>query len=378
MNLAKIAVFVFIAVMMISWKGLAEDSTILGWASSQTAPDTNRVEKLKREFLSLKRPIAVGTFVEKTSTSLAFGNSIAYVTIGGDGKNFLEKSTVEELTYALWPFFEDDKYDADATLMLLCKLHVRISATYELTQDSQSVKRFWPTERKGMIRLCKRSCQFALGEPDWWYPHLVLFDREKVLAECNDNPVARASYIAAMQKALANPNIRTENPLGVDETLGVLSALHAVEAAPTYVSYLLFDRTTGGDFRLATTNAMQLVDKTDSLPFENCLPQLKLKVAPLVLARIANATHDEMSCEIGGGGLPLLSINYFWLMHIREAQAVECVEAFIRAHQDYAEQQIANLDTILDAIKTKKYRPFFMNGSDWSAPVAANAPPTKP
>jgi len=85
-----------------------------------------------------------------------------------------------------------------------------------------------------------------------------------------------------------------------------------------------------------------------------------------------------MSCEIGGGGLPLLSINYFWLMHIKEAQAVECVEAFIRAHQDYTEQQIANLNVILDAIKTKKYRPFFMNGSDWFAPVATNAPPTKP
>ena len=345
----------------------------------QTSPNTNRIAQLKQAFLLLNRPIDVSTFVEQPSTSALYDNSVAYVTIGGDGKRFLESAPTLDLCYALWPFLENPQYDADSALMLFCKLHERIIARYELTQNSQSVANYWPTERAGIIKRCKRLCQVALHQPDWWYPHQVLFDREKVLAESKDNRVARASYIAAMQKALADPNIRTENPLGVEETISLLSALNARNSASTLVSYLLFDKTTGMDFRLSSVSQLTRgILGNDKPPFVGYLPWLKREPLSLIFKRIADATPEEMSCEVGGGAIPYFMIDYFWIIDVSEKDAIDLINGYIHTCPDLSGKQCANLVIIIDAIRTKKYRPFFMKGSDWAAPIATNAPPTKP
>jgi hypothetical protein len=379
---------VSVAVMLASSIGLAEERESLGWARNQVTPDTNRVEQLKREFLSLKRPIDVGTFVEKPSTSLVIGNSIAYVTIGGDGKKFLEKATVKEVVYALWPFLDGVEHDADAALMLLCKLHVRISAGYELTQDSQSAKRSWPRERTGIVRVCKRSSQFALAEPDWWYPHNVLFDLTVVLEESRTNPVVRAGYIAAMQKALEDPKIRLENPLGVDETLVTLSFLNATEAAKTMVDYMFFDRSTGSDYRIpedGTTNGFWDPNKPHNLglPCNRDLPRLGEACVPYVLARIADSSETERSTRVGGGAQTILPMFYFIAVGFSEEQAVAAIARFKQEHKELTNVQLGALNELVEVIEKKKFRPDGFRGcrervpASWAVPVSTNDVPGK-
>jgi hypothetical protein len=366
-----------VAVLGLALTARAQDSNVLRAAMERVEVEAKQAESVRKAFRELERPFDVRTIVDRPSTIRRYDTSSAHIELRGKARIFVDTTGANELIVALWPYLDDPQYDADACMCLLSKLKTPISAAYPLAKSADNLKKHWPQERKSMVSMSKGAARGALGQPDWWYPHPVLFDRVAVLTESKTNAPARANYIAAMRKALEDPKIRTENPLGVHETLSALSALHATEAAQSYVDYLLFDRRTGKDFRLTTTNIVQLIDFTDSLPMEACLPQLKLNATPLVLTRIANATPEEMSCEVGGGGLPLLSINYFWLMHIREEQAIETVEGFKRNHQEMAESQIANLDVILDAVKAKKHRQFWMDGSDWAAPKT-NAPASKP
>jgi hypothetical protein len=345
------------------------------------APSEERLTVVRKQFMTIKHPLSFHLNVEKTSSSVKYDNSRAFIVLDDDAKRLAEVNTENELIHGLWPFLDEHAYDSDAMLILLACVHAHVSEGYAIHYDARSDDPdSWPRQREDMIAFCKTQCRRFLGQPEWWYPHKVLFDRDTVLAESKTNALARTAYIAAMQKALADPKIRSDNPLEVKSILGLLCELDANEAATNFCDYLFYDWKTASEHRIQEHDKSdQGIYPVSSLAAIACLARLGEKSMPQVFDRFANATPEECSMQVGGGGLPILAIRYFYLQFMKETDAVKKLEDYKQEHPNLTELQITALNSILDAIKTKKYRPFFMDHSDWAAPKTAstNAPPTK-
>lgn len=247
----------------------------------------------------------------------------------------------------------------------------------------------WPQSRPYAVDKCRRLCRSVLGQPEWWYPHPVLFDRGLVLAESKTNAAVRAAHIDAMVKALADPKIRGENPLEVNNILLILDALKAREAVQTFVDYLFYDWRTGGDYCLREGDLIPPPrydpNKPNNLsqvqlPAFMYLPRLGDVSVPLVIRRLANATEEERSVEIGGGAAPAIAIKYFMWLRLTEKQALDAIADFQSKEEDLSEEQKATLAEVTAAILEKKYRSdaLLKNSNPivrtW-APSFTNAPP---
>ena len=64
----------------------------------------------------------------------------------------------------------------------------------------------------------------------------------------------------------------------------------------------------------------------------------------------------ERSVTTGGGGTTAFAVLYFIELGFTESQAVEAIDTYKRQHAGLSVQQIASLDAILEAIRTKQFR----------------------
>jgi hypothetical protein len=175
----------------------------------------------------------------------------------------------------------------------------------------------------------------------------------------------RAAHIEAMVKALADPKIRTDNPLEVNSILLILDALKAREAAQSFVDYMFYDWRAGRDYRLNDGDMLPLPRYDASkphnlaqvqLPVLLYLPRLGDVSVPMVLRRFANATDEERSVAVGGGAATAIVIKYFMWLRFTEQQALDAIADYQNKERDLSKEQIGALGELADAIKTKKYR----------------------
>lgn len=341
-------------------------------ASAARPPSEERIEEVRKQFRDLRRPIEYESKVDRDDPRIP----LHWIELRGQAKAFAETFSKEELIHGLWNYMDDPSYDAEATILLLGAVGWRHVEAWKLTYRSCSDPGNWAEVKKHFMEWCRIDCRRAIGEPPEWYPHKVLFDRETVLTASRTNAAARAAYIAAMQKALADPRIRTENPLEANSIILLLSALDAKEAANTFVNYMFYDWRRGGDYRMSSPDDLVRNIYRVNPPLLTCLPRLGKQSLPLVLGRLADATGEELSVQPGGGGAPVFAVQYFWLLNLTEAQAIKEIEDYKSARRDLTDKQVGSLDEIIDVIRMKKYRPSHVRG-DWAAPSATNTVPRK-
>lgn len=346
------------------------------------SPTEESIAHTRAAFLALSRPLAYKYVLDKPArnpgaTSL---DAVSHIELYGDAKVLAENTPAAELIYALWPFLTNCMYDAEAFIVLEGALEPRIAGDWELNFVSLEKPGSWPGFRGHSIEHCQRMCRSALNQPEWWYPHPILFDRQRVLAESKTNAAVRLAYIDAMVKALADPNIRSENPLEVKNMFGILSAMKAIEATPSFCNYLFYDWKTGKDHRISAQDDVSNGSYPGSaLGAVACLARLGKGTVSLVLDRFSRASPEELSTNTGGAGIPVLAIRYFTLLGISEADAIKQINDFRVKDPNLPEARKAALDSIVDAIQGKKYRPDFLSTErpEWSAPASTNIPPRK-
>jgi len=357
------------------------------WGEEVTVGNTafqRRVEEALKDFAALPRPLE---YIAK-SREIDMGDHVSWLELRGETRRFAEKYDVRVLAYALWPMMDAKKGDADAVIVMFGKIKQYDASPDKLTYRSYADQGNWARLRDSYIDACKIAYRQALGQPDWWYPHPVLFDRDTVLADSASNAAVRSRYIAEMQKALVDPKIRAENPLEVSSILMTLFALNATEAAETFVDYMFYDWRAAHDYRLlegdfgSPTNG--LPGRPHSfyqvqVPCTLYLPRLGESCVPFVIKRFADGTPEERSVEIGGGALPAFAVYYFVLLHYTEAKAVDAITAYEHLHPELSARQLDALNEIVVAIEKKKYRSDrFLLSDDtvtrgW-APSATNSP----
>ena len=332
-----------------------------------SGPNGEEAVKLRGEFLAQAVPISYEPHVKQADQF-----HISWIELTGRTQAFAERHSATDLIYAFWPWFDNPQHAPEATVLLLGVTHREMMRPQRLSYVDRANPGNWARLASGYMDECKIACRLALNQPDWWYPHKVLFDRDTVLAETKSNGVVRASYIAAMQKALSDPKIQTENPLEVKNVLEILSALKAKEAAHTFVDYMFYDWRRGRDYRLQVGEAPRRDCSTNELarfehgnigsliqsplPCITFLPLLGDSCVASVIQRLADCSPEERSMFVGGGAAPACVIYYFIYCKYTEGQAIGAIEAFKRSHPELRTDQIAILDEVLDAIRTKKYR----------------------
>ena len=339
-------------------------------------PDT-RNAAVRQAFRELERPIEYILLRQGDSHG-----PMSFISLQGGASAFARRYSAAELVYALWPLLDSPEDDADAALILMGKLNVTLY-TDSFTYRQPSERGNWSAMRTYCVETCRIYARRALGQPEWWYPHPVLFDRGRVLAESKTNAVVRAAHIEAMVKALADPKIRTENPLEANNILLILDALKAREAAETFVQYALFDWSTGADFRRRSDSTNDFSDVHGlTLPIVTLIPRLGAHALPLVLERFGNATAEEYSVQRGGGALPVLAVMYFIGCGYSESASIAAIDTFLHRSEELGDAQVSALRGIQHAISAKLYRPAWLTRvrtqsyRAWAAPVATNVATT--
>ena len=352
-------------------------------------PDT-RNAAVRQAFRELERPIEYILLRQGDSHG-----PMSFISLQGGASAFARRYSAAELVYALWPLLDSPEDDADAALILMGKLNVTLY-TDSFTYRQPSERGNWSAMRTYCVETCRIYARRALGQPEWWYPHPVLFDRGRVLAESKTNAVVRATHIEAMVKALADPKIRTENPLEVNNILLILDALKAREAVQTFVDYMFYDWRTASDYRLkigeapsrhsSTTEAEHYERTTiggivqSPLPCIHILPNLGSDYVPLALRRIANSTPEERAVYEGGGAVTACALYYFIFLRFTEKQALDAITDYQDKEEDLSQEQKDALGELAEAIRGKKFRTdgLLKNSNPvvrtW-APSYTNAPP---
>ena len=361
--------------------GLAATNPVVGqfMKKSYAVPTDERIQTVRQQFLSAKRPLAYLYVVDVPRDTVWYDNSCDHIELKGEASKLCEGATTAELIYALWGYLDDPNYDADACIVLLGHLKTSLGGgdggkpTYVSTANQGN----WMRQREFKIPECKRACREALHEyASSWYPHKVLFDEYEVRTVSATNAEARAKYIAEMQRALSDPNTLAHNPLEVENIFYFLSYLNAKEAVTNLVECMFYDWNTGGDYRIPTGYR-----KGDDLgrmvePCTWLVPAFGDQYIPLVLDRVSKATPHERSTQIGGGATPVLAMLYFIGLGYTEDKAIKAIEDFKKLRKDLTSNQVSALDEIIEVIKTKQYRPTYIRKStkpsqlDWVPPVA--------
>jgi hypothetical protein len=321
-------------------------------------PSDESVQAIRDSFLQLSRPLSYNYVVDKPArdeTSPLTAES--HFELKSDAARLAATTNAMALIQALWPYLTDQRYDAEAYIILTAAFRPQVIGNIRFDFISAEMPGHWPLIRRQEVDVCKNSIRNALNQPDWWYPHKVLFDRDTVLAECKTNALARANYVGAMQKTLADPGIRTGNPLEANSILLILSALDAKEAAPMFVDYAFFDFKTGNDYRRSSGNTNDFSDVyLQVVPSTTVIPRLGKDFVPLVLKRLSNATQEDRSIQAGGGATPVLAILYFIQVGLSENEAQQVVEQGLK-DRNLTDAQRAALTEVQTAITNKLYRP---------------------
>ena len=310
------------------------------------------VAKIGQEFLTISKHVDYRIEVTRPRRSVRFDDGSSRIRLKGAALDMSKRYTLADLATGLWCYLDDPDHVLAASVILYAKA-------------GETFMGAGGGGRPGNGESCKVTVRRALGQPEWWYPHPVLFDRGRVLAESKTNAVVRAAHIEAMVKALADPKIRTENPLEANNILLILDALKAREAVQTFVDYMFYDWRTGGDYRLREGDLIPPPrydpNKPNNLsqvqlPAFMYLPRLGDVSVPLVLHRIANATAEERSVDVGGGAAPAIVIEYFRWLRFTEQQALDAIADYQSKHEDLSEEQKTALEEVAAAIREKKYR----------------------
>ena len=181
------------------------------------SPSPEVIAETQAAFLALPRPLGYKHVLDRPASNLAISSLDAesHIELFGGARTFVDGTPAQDLIYALWPFLTNQTYDAEAFILLQGKLAPKMASDLMLTYQEAKRPGTWPSYRAHLVERCQRLCRSALNQPEWWYPHPVLFDRGQVLAESRTNAVLRAAHIAAMVKTLDDPKIRADNPLEV-------------------------------------------------------------------------------------------------------------------------------------------------------------------
>ena len=328
------------------------------------------VAKIGQEFLTISKHVDYRIEVTRPRRSVRFDDGSSRIRLKGAALDMSKRYTLADLATGLWCYLDDPDHVLAASVILYAKA-------------GETFMGAGGGGRPGNGESCKVTVRRALGQPEWWYPHPVLFDRGRVLAESKTNAVVRAAHIEAMVKALADPKIRTENPLEVNNILLILDALKAREAAETFVQYALFDWSTGADFRRRSDSTNDFSDVHGlTLPIVTLIPRLGAHALPLVLERFGNATAEEYSVQRGGGALPVLAVMYFIGCGYSESASIAAIDTFLHRSEELGDAQVSALRGIQHAISAKLYRPAWLTRvrtqsyRAWAAPVATNVATT--
>ncbi len=316
----------------------------------------DRIAKARQEFLAIHGRVPYRFVVDKEPTTWKYDDAQSHVQLEGAAMDLAKRYGVADLAAALWGFLDDTQYASDACACLYGTVKAKLPGrSPKILQDAA---------------YCKWVVRDALNQPDYWYPHKVLFDQASVMRDRKD-PAARRRNIEAMVKALADPKIRTENPLEVENIQSLLAILGAKEAAPRFVDYLFYDFRTGADYRIKEGDsfAQGTFEKVPGCTVR--LAKLGPEFVPLVLDRLSRTTKQERSIDVGGGGAPVFALCYFYCLHITEEQAAKAIKHFVASQSSLTTDQVAALDELVEVVKLKKYRPSFFAGS-WAAQPATN------
>jgi len=356
-------------------------SGALGFAGSivSSGPNGEEAVKLRGEFLAQAVPISYEPHVKQADQF-----HISWIELTGRTQAFAERHSATDLIYAFWPWFDDPQHAPEATVLLLGFTHREMMRPQRLSYVDRANPGNWARLASGYMDECKIACRGALNQPEWWYPHRVLFDRDTVLTESKTSGVVRTAYVSAMQKALSDPQIRLENPLEVDSILNILCTLDAKDVGETFVDYAFYDWHTGQDFRRShgDTNDFRDVYRV-TLPLVTYIPRLGRGGLPLVLTRLARASEEERLIGVGGGAAPVLAVLYFVQLGFTEGEAVEAIEGFKIQHRELTQSQAKSLDEVVGAIVERKFRPDWLSRSGrlsartWAVPLATNAVPLR-
>ena len=80
---------------------------------------------------------------------------------------------------------------------------------------------------------------------------------------------------------------------------------------------------------------------------------------------------------VGGGAMPLIAVTYFWSLHnngrygpqVTPEQSVNMIDSFKGSRSDLSADELSALDEIIEAIKSRKYRAWYMvsdPGKPWA------------
>jgi hypothetical protein len=350
------------AVLGLVWVLPAEE---IRSGNGYVVPEESQCQAVRKRFQDLARPLPYRYVVDTPSRSIFSHDAKSHFELSGDAMRLVEQTAVPDLVYGLWTCLDDTQTEAEAYIVLSVATKRRILADLRFAYRSATDPGNWPRLRQQQVELCRRACRQVLGEPECWYPHKVLFDADAILRDRKD-PAARSRNIAAMVQALADPGIRSENPLEVKSALSLLFALRATEAASTFRDYMFYDWQQGRDYRLAEGDT-RVLDRYEprevhnvyqiSLPYRAYLAELGTNYVDLALSRFAGATEEERSVRTGGGGTTVLGILYFIRLGYTPSQTLAAIEAHKVAHPEMTASQRMALDELATAINDGLYRP---------------------
>jgi hypothetical protein len=342
---------------------------------ADTVPSDALVETVRQEFLALPRPLEY----DATITYNFVSGDWATLSLKGATKAFADAHAIPELAYALWRHMDGPPHDAEALIILMGKLGGGTFVGEALSYRDATDVGNWPKFGDTWIHSCKNDIKEALGKlyHEGWYPHKVLFDADTVVAERKD-PVKRTAHVEAMRAALRDPTLRVENPLGVEDILGLLSQLHATEAAPDVAPYFFYSWKQRGTFRanpgsleiglelLAAEGARDVGAECLALSF--LARGVGRDSMPLVLEQYSNTTAEDRLVAEGGGCAPLFFLHYAVLLRIPRAEAVAAIDGYVQAHPGLSPGQTDALNGLRTIIQSGQYqtdRSFFDIAPGW-------------
>ena len=344
-------------------------------------PPAARLVEIRDAFVKMPRPIAYDIVVHRGGWS---GNTFR-VPLKGKTQSWATQFSTWELIYALWPYLDNRRYDAEACILLTGKIgSVHVGSTYTTFVD-QSNLGDWDHERRMLVEWCKSDCRVAVGQSSnpFWKPHQVLFQYDyKKFQAMADKPVERAEWIEKLRGWLRDPEVITNNPMEVYKIARALSNLKATEAAPEIAELLFYDWQQGGNYRFdldfyekfrpLDNIGYYYSDKVERMqigPPAECRMMAVLRAVagtnaiPLALGRYLRTSAEDRLEKPGGGYASALMIRFFtllkktgWNNYFTQADAIVAIQAYKASCKDLTTDQKALLDDLIATIKSGRYQ----------------------
>ena len=373
----KIKLYVIIAAINLIARSHTNAELILTYIEESFPPPEIRIEQIRGEFKSLKRPLDFKQDIKGENNFR--GVDSCEIKLYGDTLRFAQKYTNVEIIHALWPMLDDPKTDADTCIVLFGKFAPRMVSGYFSTYKSQLNPGDWEYERTENVDFCKMKSRQVLGHGNnpFWQPHPVLFeyDHEK-FKTINIDQNKCAVWVEKFRKWLGDPDVVKNNPLEVDKIMTALFYMkkNAKDAAPEVAELLFYSWQQAGNYRYD----LDFYDKW--LPFMNMrdIPEDKIirtvfpisrdcsvpyvlsqiagtNAIPLVLSRYTRTTHEDRLEKPGGGYAPAFAIYYLNKVNLTRKEAVDVIESYAKNNSKLTPEQLNALESLRVAILNKEY-----------------------